>query len=176
MGIGKTGIRVIEAMTKKPLVVNPNSSLRDTAKLMLKEDVGGVIVKESGKAVGILTEQDLVKVIAYGMDTGRTMLKEVMSTKLIKIDPNEDIYDAMLKMNKENVRRLPVINDKGIFIGLLTVKDILIMQPTLFDLRLNGFDIRERTDKIKEGTCENCGSEGILYENEGKLLCRACSY
>jgi len=175
MVVGKTGIRVIEAMTKKPLVVKPEDSLKNVANLMLKESVGGVVVKEGGKAVGILTEQDLIKIIAYGMDTEKTMLKDVMSTNLIKIDPNDDIYDAILKMNKENVRRLPVINKNGVFRGLLTVKDILIMQPTLIDIRLEGLDIREREDKVREGVCENCESEGFLFKVDGRLLCSACS-
>ena len=170
-----TGIRVIEAMTKKPLVVKPEDSLKEVANLMLKEDVGGVIVKENGKAVGILTERDLIRVIAKGDGLADTKLREVMSTKLIKIDPNEDIYDAMLKMNKENIRRLPVVDKNDKFVGLLTEKDILFIQPTLIDLRLESFDVREREDKIREGVCENCESEGFLFKVNGRLLCSACS-
>jgi len=173
---GKTGIRVIEAMTKKPFSISPESSIIEASKKMLEGDVGGLVVVDKGKAVGILTEQDLTKIIANKIDIENTGLKEVMSTKLIKIDPDDDIYDALIKMNKENVRRLPVMNKNNKLIGLLTIKDILVMQPTLIELGLEGMDIREREDKIKEGVCENCGSEGLLHNNDGKLLCRACSY
>ena len=176
MEIGKTGIRVIESMTKRPVVVKPDISLVDSAKKMLKENVGSLIVKNKGEAVGIVTEQDLIRIIANKLDTEKTKIKDVMSKNLIGIDPNADIYEAIVKMNKENVRRLPVINKNNKLVGLLTVKDILVMQPTLIDLRLEHLDIRERYDKLKEGECENCGSQGNLYNNEGKLLCRACSY
>lgn len=173
---GKTGIRVIDAMTKNPVVVKPNLSILNAAKKMLSEDVGSLIIKEGDKPLGILTEKDLIKIIANKIDTVKTSVSEVMRKELKKIDPDADIYEAMLKMNKENVRRLPVINKNGKLVGLLTHRDILIMQPTLIDLRLEHLGIREIEDKIKEGVCENCGTNGILYNNRGKLLCRACSY
>lgn len=174
MEFGKTGIKVIEAMTKRPVIVGPNISLIDAAKKMLKKDVGSLIIKEKGKLVGIITEKDLIKIIANNVNTKNTIIKDVMNKRVIRIDPYADIYEAMLKMNKEGVRRLPVINKNDKLVGLLTVRDILIMQPTLIDLRLEHLGIREREDKIREGVCENCGSQGILYDSKGKLLCRAC--
>ena len=175
MRIGRTGIRVIEAMTKRPVVVRPNTYLVDAAKKMLEEDVGSLMVKEGDKPVGIITEKDLIKIVANNTNIKNILIKDVMSKILIEIDPDMDIYDAILKMNKECVRRLPVINKNGKLVGLLTVNDILIMQPALIDLRINDYDIKEKEDKIREGVCENCGSEGILYKNNGKLLCGACS-
>ena len=67
---------------------------------------------------------------------------------MIKIDPNQDLYDAILLMSREEVRRLPVTKEDR-FIGLLTYKDILKLQPDLFDIIVENLKIREEETKRK---------------------------
>ena len=58
-----------------------------------------------------------------------------------------DLYDAILFMSREEVRRLPVV-EKDKFIGLLTYKDILKIQPDLYDIFIEKFKIREEKNKL----------------------------
>ena len=138
----KSGIKVMDAMTKQPVFVTPEIKVIECSTLMLEEHVGSLIVKEDEKLLGVLTEKDLVRIISLGIDTKMTEVKRIMTTRIVTISPEKDIYDAILLMNKENLRRLPVIlNDR--IIGLITLRDILTLQPTLFELILDKVSIRE---------------------------------
>ena len=64
-----------------------------------------------------------------------------MNKNVISIDPSSDVYDAMLLMNKEDLRRLPVVLNNQC-IGLITLKDILKIQPTLLELMVDRIKLR----------------------------------
>jgi CBS domain-containing protein len=138
----KTGIKVIDAMTKKPVFITPDETIIKCTKLMLSKHVGSLVIKKEEKLLGFLTERDLVRVISFGIDPKTTKVKQVMTTKMVTITPDRDIYDAIVLMNKEDVRRLPVILNNRI-IGLITLRDILTIQPTLFELILDRVSIKE---------------------------------
>jgi len=133
----------MNAMTKKPAFVTPQSTVIECTRLMLDKHVGSLLVKEDEKLLGFLTERDLVRMISLGIDPRTTEVKRIMTTRIITITPEKDIYEAILLMNKENLRRLPVILN-GKVIGLITLRDILTIQPTLFELILDKISIRER--------------------------------
>ena len=138
----KTGIKVIDAMTKKPVSVTQDDTIRNCTQLMLDRHVGSLLVKEGEKLLGFLTERDLVRMISMGVDPNTTRVKQIMTKKIVAISPEKDIYDAIVLMNRENVRRLPVILNNKI-IGLITVRDILTIQPTLFELIMDKISIGE---------------------------------
>jgi len=177
----ETGYKVCDAMTRKPIILSSDNDLKECAKEMLKNHVGAIIIKDDGKALGIITEQDIVrKVIAKGINPFKTKLKDVMEKNLISISPEKDIYEALMIMRDKNIRHLPVV-DNGIMVGLLTLKDILKIQPQLFDFLVEKFEIREEArkpiykPKEKEGICQLCGkySEN-LEEQDGVLVCENC--
>ncbi len=127
-------LSVRDAMTKMPISVGPNTLILECSKIMLKEDVGSLIIKEANILRGIVTEKDLVeKIIAKELDPKKTKVKEIMTKDVITIEPTKDIMQAIKIMTEKNIRRLPVVElDK--LIGLLTVKDILKIQPEMFDI------------------------------------------
>ena len=168
----KTGFKVCDAMTEKPVSLPSTATLEECAKSMAKCHVGGLPIMEGTRLVGILTEQDIVRnVVAKGLDPKKVKIRDVMEKKIITISPDQDIYDALVQMRDMNIRHLPV-TDEGKMIGLLTLKDILKIQPQLFELLVDRFEIREADRKPvfayreKEGICELCGE----YESEVKLL------
>lgn len=175
----KTGLKVIEAMTKRPVIVSPDTTLLDCAKLMLKRKVGSIIVKSNKKVLGILTEKDILrKVVAKNLDTKKIPVSQVMTKRLCTISPHEDIYDAMYLMSRYNVRRLPVVKNKEM-IGFLTHNDILKIQPDLFEIFSEKIKLREERYKpigrdYLEGPCANCGSYGQLFKRRKKFVCEAC--
>ena len=143
----KTGITVIDAMSKNPIYISPNDNVLESTKLMLEKHVGSLLVKEKENLLGILTERDLVRMISLGIDPRTTKVRQIMTTKIVTITPEKDIYDAIVLMNKENLRRLPVTVN-GRVIGLITLRDILTLQPTLFDLILDMVDIRKNHNRM----------------------------
>ncbi len=132
----------MDAMTKKPISVTPEETVRNSTQMMLDKHVGSLLVKEGENLLGFLTERDLVRLISMGVDPNTTKVRQIMTTKIVTISPEKDIYEAILLMNKENVRRLPVmVNEK--IIGLITLRDVLTIQPTLFELILDRVSISE---------------------------------
>jgi CBS domain-containing protein len=180
----RTGYKVCDAMTRKPVAVSQETSVKDAARLMQEKDVGSLVVKEGDLLKGYITEQDVIhKVVASALDPITIKVRDVMNTKVATIEPGKDIFDALVKMRDLDVRQLPVIdpenNDK--LVGLLTLKDVLKIQPQLFELIVEKISLREEEHKPIfiakqiEGTCDICGGYfKKLYELEGEFLCNKC--
>jgi len=133
LGIMDTGYKVSDLMNENVLTVTSNTTLRSCAKVMATKKIGSVIVQEGKKVVGILTEQDLArKVVAQGVDADDSVVAEVMSKKLVTIMPSDDVYTAMVRMSKYNIKHLPVMKGEQL-VGILTVKDIIRANPTLLE-------------------------------------------
>ncbi len=125
----KTGYVVGDAMTTHPILISPESSISECAKVMSEEKVGSLVVQKSGKIAGIITDTDIVrKVIALGMDPKRMTAEDAMVKNVVTITPERDLYDAIVKMNEVSIRQLPVV-DGGKILGLLTLKDVLKIEP-----------------------------------------------
>lgn len=176
----KTGITVADAMTEKPITVAPAMTIQECAKLMTRNKVGSVVVQERGKFLGILTERDITrKVVAEGLSL-KKRVKDVMSVEMLTIDPAQDIFDALALMRDADVRHLPVVSD-GRLLGLVTMKDILKIEPDLFDILVQKFELREEARKPVnritegEGVCQVCGAySDDLQSREGSLVCDEC--
>jgi len=143
----KSGVKVMDAMTKTPVMVNPDETLFSCVKKMIAGQVGSLVVTENNKLLGIITEKDFMeKVLAHNLDISKRTAKDIMSTRMIHISPKEDVYNAILLMSREDVRRLPVTEGDD-FIGLITYKDILKIQPDLYDIFIENFKIKEEETK-----------------------------
>jgi|SRR3989344_1373637 len=129
----KLGIKVSEVMNRFPVITSKNELLPKAARKMLSHNVGCLIVKEKDTLIGIVTEKDIVEdAVAKELNIKKTRVKDVMSIAMINISPDDDILDAIRKMKREDVRRLPVLDGRKL-VGLLTVRDILRAEPKLFD-------------------------------------------
>ncbi|MEM4260056.1 MAG: CBS domain-containing protein [Candidatus Woesearchaeota archaeon] len=143
----KTGYRVRDVMTNKPIIVDPDCSVIDAAKIMRTHNVNSLIITKNKEAVGIVTDEDFVrKIVAKGEDFKKIKIREVMEKKLITIGPDQDIYHALILMRDNNIRQLPVL-EKNKMIGFLTMKDILKIEPELFDIIVEKYELREESRK-----------------------------
>jgi len=171
----------MDAMTKEPIEVAPDTTLQECSQIMANNHVGSLVVRENGKLKGVLTEQDIVrKAVAVGMDMEKTSAGGIMVKGITIIEPEKDIYDALVLMKKLNIRHLPVVKN-GEMVGLLTLKDILKIEPQLFDLLHEKFEIREAERKPihrfipTEGICQACGEYAEKVDDiKGILLCNEC--
>ena len=180
----KTGYVVADAMTTKPITSGKDISVQECAQLMKKHDVGSILIMEDQDLAGIITEKDLVqRIIAPGLPLD-SPIENFISTDLITIAPHQDILDAMKLLEKHDLKRLPVIENEK-FVGLLTMKTILKIEPQLFELIADRIELRginpespllESFDQeLSEGQCESCGSySSRLIDDMGKKLCSNC--
>jgi len=172
---------VKEAMKTNLVIVQPTITVLEAAKLMKNRRIGNVIVVEKKQPIGILTESDILKkVVAEGMNAKDVLVKDVMSTPIIVVDPYITIEEAMNVMGKCNVRRLPVI-EKGELIGIVTQKDISAISPVLHEISREWHDIKVRDEsyykrQIFSGKCEDCGTlSSNLKSVDGRLICEDCA-
>ncbi|MEI6058308.1 MAG: CBS domain-containing protein [archaeon] len=178
----ETGVKVGDLMTRNFIWVSSDADLEKSARLMLKKRVGSLIVKDGDKLKGILTEKDIVWVVLKKSksDLSGILVKDVMRRKVVSIKPSADIMEALSKMKKKKIRRLPVVENNKV-IGMLTVNDILRIDPTLFAMISENQKIREESEKLKHrktmrkvAKCEECG-ETDLVSRDGELwLCQRC--
>lgn len=123
------------AMSRHPITVGPAISIEKAARLMKKYGVSSLVVEENCVIKGFVTQGDLVKKALLGrIDIKKKPVSEIMNNKVVVIHESADIMDAMKLMGKHDLRRLPVVNDKGELVGLVTIKDILAVQPELLNL------------------------------------------
>lgn len=170
---------VKSAMSSNPVSVGPSVPIDVCAKKMLKEGVGTLIVEENGYLKGLLTEKDLVsKVMLAGLDPKKLVVKDVMTCDVHVIAAENRLNDAIKRMNDHSVRKLPVLNRVGKVVGMLTVNDVLAVQPALLDhfeenIRVGKHSIFD--DGGRQGDCIVCGEREWLREDElGRWVCSNC--
>jgi len=125
-----TSIKIIDlpvrtSMRRNPPTVSPSEPISSLSYIMIRENIGAVIVIEKGKPIGIITEKDILeRVLTQDKDIYKTHAKDVMSTPLISIEANQPIRDALKLMNDKKIRRLAVM-EEGSLIGLITERRLL---------------------------------------------------
>jgi CBS domain-containing protein len=122
-------MRVQDVMTKNPASVTPAATAREAAQLMQREDTGVIPVVEeqsSKRLVGIVTDRDIaIRIVAEGKDAN-TRVSEIMSAnRLATCSPNDNVDDVMNAMAKEQVRRIPIVDERGSLLGIVAQADIV---------------------------------------------------
>ena len=105
--------------------VEPKTSIFEALIIMSDKEIGALLVIEDEKLVGIFSERDYArKVILKGKSSKNTQVGELMTKKVLYIDPKQTINDCMVIMTDKHIRHLPVIeNDK--VIGMVTIGDVI---------------------------------------------------
>jgi CBS domain-containing protein len=114
-----------DLMTENPCSIDADKSVAYAAKMMRDEDVGLAPIVEGDKLIGTLTDRDIaIRVVAEGKDPEQTTAREVASTNLVTIDPQQDLDEALRLMAKHQVRRLPVVEEDGRLVGVVAQADV----------------------------------------------------
>jgi len=121
-------LRVGDVMVREVITINENATVREAAEVMNKFEIGCLIAVRKGKAVGILTERDLLKrVVAEAKDVNKTRVKDVMSSPLVVVEPDLDLEEAVKLMFQMKIKKLPVVDGKRL-VGLVSLTDIARFQ------------------------------------------------
>jgi len=185
--MAEIGIRarmlVKDVMSSPVIIVDENATVNKAAQLMTDGHVGCILVtSKEGKPLGIITESDFVtRVLSKNIQPSKLAAKEVMTSPLITIDPDETLSEAARRMSQLNVRRLGVMY-KGNLVGVISSKDILDVMPELIEIiqekaRIEGGTAAEETAESGPlaGYCDHCGRwSDDLAEVEGNFLCEEC--
>jgi len=184
----KIGIKVGDIMTRDFVSVKPETNIIDCARLMIKKRVGSLVLQKEGRLKGLLIERDIIWAITKKPieELKKIKAEDLANKKIITIKPNADLYEALQRMRKGKYRWLPVVVKKKV-VGFLTLKDILRVEPSLFEIAHSQgvFQIKEETEKLKrkelrkkgslkEGFCEECGNFDFLYNIDGRMICESC--
>jgi len=145
---------VKECMTTRVITVSPDSDVSEAVRLMVEYDVSGlVVVDENKKVVGIITESDIINLlkssfpeISVSLNVSLSLLlllkkglsiyreakkiakfkvKDLMSKKIFYVRPEDTIEEAARIMSEKHVRRLPVVDNEGRLVGVISRSDIL---------------------------------------------------
>ncbi|MCS7116410.1 MAG: CBS domain-containing protein [Nitrososphaerota archaeon] len=175
----RTKILVREIMNSPVVSAHKDESVKSLAMKMAKSNVGSVIIMESDRHIGIVTDGDIVKkVVARGLDPDKVVAGEIMSEPLHTIDGNKDITEAARIMRKVGTKRLGVTY-KDRLVGVISVSDLTAITPELCEIMsekariMMGESLRYRGYVV--GYCDLCNQwSDYLQELDGKFLCEEC--
>jgi CBS domain-containing protein len=117
--------QIRELMTVRPRAVKAGDSIVEAAKLMKGEDSGIAPIVDGERLVGVLTDRDIaIRVVAEGRDPRETRVEEIASQNLVTIDPQQGLDEALRLMAQHQVRRLPVVEEDGRLVGIVSQADV----------------------------------------------------
>ncbi|HEV2826866.1 MAG TPA: CBS domain-containing protein [Pyrinomonadaceae bacterium] len=149
----RSRLRVRDIMTRNLAVATRDTSLHDVARMMKEEDTGVIPVVEfrtkggnggnggteahearlntsnysHGKLVGLITDRDIVlRAVAEGKDCNANRAEEVMSTDVHTARPHERVVDVITRMGDKQVRRIPITNENGNLLGIVSMGDVAV--------------------------------------------------
>lgn len=135
-----TQLPVLDVLCRNIIAVEHTQSIQAAAQLMATAGVSCVPVLAGAKLVGILTDRDLrSRVLAAGVDPQKP-INEVMTPSPITLQSTQPLFEAMALMGQHNVHHLPVVNEQGVPVGVVTASDVLRQQrstPYLFSQSLH---------------------------------------
>lgn len=119
-------MQVRDIMTKDPACCASESNLQEVARLMADNDCGEIpVVDESGRPKGVVTDRDIAcRAVAEGRDPRQTKARDVMSTPVITVTPDDSVEHSLELMEQNQVRRLPVVDESGACCGMIAQADI----------------------------------------------------
>jgi CBS domain-containing protein len=128
-------MKISEIMTKDPRSVSPDTPVSEAARLMKEQDVGLVPVVERvggaetrGRLVGVVTDRDIaIRTVAEGR-ANDVPVSEVMSGGVKTCGPDDSVEEAMDLMGREQVRRIPIVDERGSLVGVVAQADVVRMQ------------------------------------------------
>ncbi len=119
-----------DIMTTDPACVTPDTSVSAAAQMMKDQNVGMLPVVEaegSDKLVGVVTDRDItIRHVAEGHGNPDCPVREAMTSHVATCSPGDDIQDVMKTMASEQVRRIPIVDERGMLVGVVSQADIAL--------------------------------------------------
>jgi len=129
---------VKEVMSKKVITISPDDFLVDAIRKMSDNGIGCLIATKNDKAIGVLTERDVINCLAqknnnYKQTIGETKVSDIMTHYVISVSPNTKIEKAIEVMKENKIKKLPVLDDSTKVVGIITITDICLVEPKIIE-------------------------------------------
>ena len=179
-------ILVSDVMTRDLITIKPDKNLLECAKKMVRKRVGGLLIVDKKRFVGFISEKDILWVLIKKSKANLSQVKaiDISPRKIVTIKPSATIKEAITKMRKKKLDKLPVVHQNEL-VGIINIKDILNFNPELYPELEEFAKIKEQEDKLKrittkkknivsDGNCEKCGEKTVLRKVSGRFICESC--
>jgi CBS domain-containing protein len=121
----KTVVDILRVKGSEVYSTTPDTTVYEALEQMAEKNVGALLVLEGEKIVGLISERDYArKTILKGRFSKETVVKEIMTTSVITVGPEEDLEKCMELFTHKHVRHLPVIEDEKL-IGIVSIGDVV---------------------------------------------------
>ena len=144
--------KVADVMVTRPVTCNLEDHFREVASIIHRHNVSSVVVVDNGKPLGIITEKDLVSLIAQELDlnNGDTVkAKNIMSSGLITVSPDDFSYQALFLMIKHRTKHLPVVEEEQLA-GIVTLRDLIKSRQSGALAIVNRIESRSSIEEISQ--------------------------
>ncbi|MFW5922635.1 MAG: CBS domain-containing protein [Halodesulfurarchaeum sp.] len=116
---------VARLMTSDLITADPDTFVEDAAHTLLDNQIGSIVVSDTdGELQGILTNTDFIRIVAESKPKAKTTVERYMTKDVITVGAQDHIQVAADKMIEENISHLPVTDEDGIVIGIITKTDL----------------------------------------------------
>ena len=173
-----TRVLVRDIMNSPVISASPHDTIKDIATKMKEERIGSIVIMENEKAVGIITDWDIVSNAVIN-DVKPTMVKasDIMQ-KLHTIEGEEGITEAARILRQHNIKRLGVVY-KNRLVGIISASDVIAVTPDLVDAISEKAAVMRgeigRSAANISGYCDECGEwSDLLQFGEGTFSCEEC--
>lgn len=117
-------MKVRDIMTKSVASISPEATIKDAAQIMQRHNVGSIPVVDTNGLVGIVTDRDIVvRNIASGQDPSSTPVRNVMTSQVTTVTPDDDVNKITQMMSTRQIRRIPVIENQKL-VGMVSLGDL----------------------------------------------------
>lgn len=129
----RTGGRSLRPVTIEEIVqtdvvtAEGETEIADIVKKMAENDVGSVVIAEGDSPVGIITDRQIALAIESTPDVANRTANDLLTSDLVTGTEEMSVFEAIRKLDEENVRRLPIVDDTGSLVGIVTLDDILVL-------------------------------------------------
>jgi CBS domain-containing protein len=115
-----------DVMTPDPACCSPETTLDEVAKLMVQNDCGEIpVIDTSDRIVGVVTDRDIVcRVVAEGRNPMAYTAETCMTEPVVTVDADSPLDDVLATMEKHQIRRVPVVDDRGTCTGIIAQADV----------------------------------------------------
>jgi len=124
-------MQVQEIMTQNPACCSPDTPLQNVARMMVEHDCGEIpVLDDNRKPVGVVTDRDITcRTVAEGRNPLGLKAKDVMSSPVVAVSPGDDLDACCQTMERNMIRRVPVVDASGRCCGMLSQADIAEQAP-----------------------------------------------
>jgi CBS domain-containing protein len=115
-----------DVMTPDPACCTPTTTLDQVARMMVQNDCGEIpVIDRDERPIGVVTDRDIVcRVVADGKNPMAHTVEECMSQPVVTVDANTPVQDVVATMERHQIRRVPVVDERGCCTGIISQADI----------------------------------------------------